>query len=148
MTTVYLVWNKNKTECVGFTDRENAEQAAGVKRLQNPCSTLAEAWRETYADDEPKLKFRIEPVDPAQIALMESARDARNDEISHQQNLRIEAQDFAEELRSKLTTAQLLIKRAVDSGALSIPFQEELEAELCEFLRAVDNKKPAEAGQT
>ncbi len=63
MATVYLVWNENKTECVGFTDEQDAKEAAGVKRLGNPCATLAEAWRETYADDEPKLKFKIQAVE-------------------------------------------------------------------------------------
>lgn len=63
MKTVYLVWNENKTECVGFTDEQDAKEAAGVKRLGNPCATLAEAWRETYADDEPQLKFKIQPVE-------------------------------------------------------------------------------------
>lgn len=63
MAKAYLVWNENRTECVGFTDKDDAEQAAGVKRMRNPCATLAEAWRETYADDEPKLKFKIQQVD-------------------------------------------------------------------------------------
>jgi hypothetical protein len=63
MAKVFLVWNKNRTECVGFTDKDDARQAAGAKRMSNPCATLAEAWRETYADDEPKLKFEIQEVE-------------------------------------------------------------------------------------
>lgn len=63
MAKVHLVWNKNKTECVGFTDKDDAKQAAGVKRLGNPCASLAEAWRETYADDEPRAKFEVQEVE-------------------------------------------------------------------------------------
>lgn len=63
MSKVYLVWNKNRTECVGFTDEDDAYQAAGKKRLGNPCASLAEQWRELYADDEPRMKFEVQEVD-------------------------------------------------------------------------------------
>jgi len=63
MAKVFLVWNENKSECVGFTDEDDAKQAAGKKRLSNPCSALAEQWRELYADDEPQIKFKIQEVE-------------------------------------------------------------------------------------
>ena len=63
MAVTYLVWNKNKTECVGFKDEDDALQAAGKKRMGNPCASLAEAWREMYADDNPNAKFKIEAVE-------------------------------------------------------------------------------------
>ncbi len=63
MATVYLVWNKNRTECVGFTDKDDAYEASGRKRLGNPCASLAEQWRELYADDEPKIKFEVQEVE-------------------------------------------------------------------------------------
>lgn len=62
MKKVYLVWNKNKTECVGFTDKSDAEQAAGIKRMGNPCSTLADDWRDIYADGGSK-KFKMQEVE-------------------------------------------------------------------------------------
>jgi len=63
MMTVYLVWNEKQTQCVGFTNEKDAKQAAGISRLGNPCSTLALAWREAYAEDQPKLKFKMQPVE-------------------------------------------------------------------------------------
>lgn len=60
---VYLVWNESRTECVGFTDKRDAEEAAGVKKLGNPCSSLADEWRQMYGGDEmgdqPKLGERV-----------------------------------------------------------------------------------------
>lgn len=49
---VYLVWNESRTECVGFADKRDAEEAAGLKRLGNPCSSLAGEWRKMYGEDE------------------------------------------------------------------------------------------------
>lgn len=63
MSKIYLVFNKSGSECVGFTDKRDAEEAAGLKRLGNPCSSLAEEWRELYADDEPRAKFKLVEVD-------------------------------------------------------------------------------------
>lgn len=48
---VYLIWNKNRTECVGFTDKHDAEAAAGIKPLGNPYSSLAGEWRDLMADE-------------------------------------------------------------------------------------------------
>lgn len=62
MSKFYLVWNTGRTECVGFADKEDAYQAAGKKRLGNPCSSLADQWRELYADDEPRTKFEVQEV--------------------------------------------------------------------------------------
>lgn len=60
---VYLVWNEKKTECVGFTDKRDAEAAAGIKPLGNPFSTLAGEWRDVMADewngDQPKASERV-----------------------------------------------------------------------------------------
>lgn len=65
MAKVILVWNPQKTECVGFLERDanrnafdcgsdgDAEHAAGGFRW-NPVSSLADSFREQYedADDE------------------------------------------------------------------------------------------------
>jgi hypothetical protein len=63
MSKAYLVWNEGKTECVGFTDKSDAQQAAGIRKMGNPCSALTDAWRELYADDEPKLKFDMQEIE-------------------------------------------------------------------------------------
>ncbi|SER51175.1 hypothetical protein SAMN05216409_13312 [Pseudomonas lutea] len=63
MAKLYLVWNENKSECIGFTDKHDAEQAAGLTEIGLECATLTEAWREIYADDEPDEQFEIQEVD-------------------------------------------------------------------------------------
>lgn len=50
--SLYLIWNSNRTECVGFTDKSDAYEAAGIYPLRNGCATLANEWRQMYADDE------------------------------------------------------------------------------------------------
>ncbi len=65
MAKTYLVWNENKTECVGFKCKDDAEQAAGLLPLSNPCSTLALEWREAFAYDEPDTIFEMEEVSSA-----------------------------------------------------------------------------------
>lgn len=66
MNMVYLVWNDDRTECVGFTDRRDADAAAGVRRAVESASTLAEFFRENYADEDifeaPQKVFQVEPV--------------------------------------------------------------------------------------
>lgn len=62
MAKTYLVWNENKTECVGFKDKDDAEQAAGLLPLGDICSTLALEWRDNFAYDEPDMVFEIEEV--------------------------------------------------------------------------------------
>lgn len=59
MKTIYLVWNEAGNECVGFEDREDADYAATGFDEGNGVSTLAEAFRETYADDDPDAEFEI-----------------------------------------------------------------------------------------
>ncbi|MCE0757138.1 hypothetical protein LU683_30100 [Pseudomonas asiatica] len=63
MSKVYLVWNKGRTECVGFTDKDDTYQAAGKNRLGNPCASLSEQWRELYADDDPRMKFEVQEIE-------------------------------------------------------------------------------------
>lgn len=49
---MWLVFNKGRSECVGFTDKQDAEQAAGIHPLGVFHSTLAGEWRQTYAGDD------------------------------------------------------------------------------------------------
>jgi hypothetical protein len=53
----------------------------------------------------------------ADLHLASLARDAHNDELTHQKNLCIEAQDYAENLQSELTKARELIERGDLAGA-------------------------------
>ena len=66
MGKVYLIWNDNKSECVGFTDRREAEEAAGIRKVVHSAPTLAEFFRENYADedifDAPERVFEIQEV--------------------------------------------------------------------------------------
>lgn len=49
MATVYLVWNSDKSECVGFTDKKDAQFAAtGNTRGAFGVSYIADLWREAY----------------------------------------------------------------------------------------------------
>ena len=50
--TVFLVWNENRSECVGFTDKNDAYQAAGLAPAHDSASTLAEFFRGNYADED------------------------------------------------------------------------------------------------
>lgn len=60
MKTIYLVWNSALSECVGFEDREDADYAAtGIDCSTSGVSTLAEAFRETYAEDDPLAEFEV-----------------------------------------------------------------------------------------
>ncbi|WP_146118118.1 hypothetical protein [Pseudomonas poae] len=65
MTTIYLVWNESGTECVGFDDRADADYAATGFASGNGggVSTLAEAFRENYADDDPDAEFEITEIE-------------------------------------------------------------------------------------
>ncbi len=65
MSKIYLVWNARRTQCAGFSKKEDADQAAGNQPLGNPCSCLAEQWREIYADGDPDLTFEVQEVDLA-----------------------------------------------------------------------------------
>lgn len=60
---LHLVWNHNRTECVGFTDKDDAKQAAGIKGLSAVHSTLAYEFREVFALQEPKEKFTLQTID-------------------------------------------------------------------------------------
>lgn len=67
---LWIVWNDAKTQCVGFTNKQDAEEAAGIKPLRGICSSLAVQWRDMYADEwngkQPKAsdrkRFEIEKV--------------------------------------------------------------------------------------
>ena len=65
---VFLVWNIDRSECVGFTDKREAEEAAGVRPVVNgSAATLAEFFRSNYADedifDAPEQIFDIQEVE-------------------------------------------------------------------------------------
>ena len=74
MAKVVLVWNPQKTECVGFLEREpdgstwdcgsdgGAEHAAGGMRW-NPVSTLADSFREQYEDVDDECFMQTIEVD-------------------------------------------------------------------------------------
>ncbi|MEB0108263.1 hypothetical protein [Pseudomonas sp. MH9.3] len=59
MTTIYLVWNEAGSECVGFEDLADARFAATGFSATGEYSTLAEAFRDTYADDDADAEFEI-----------------------------------------------------------------------------------------
>lgn len=59
MVKVYLVFSKDGSECVGFINKNDAEQASGIQRLGNPCSTLADVWRDLEADHNTRKKFKM-----------------------------------------------------------------------------------------
>ena len=67
MRNLYLVWNEDRTECVGFKDKNDAYDAAGISRPSESASTLAEFFRSNYADedifDEPEKVFEIQEID-------------------------------------------------------------------------------------
>ena len=67
MAKVYLVWNENRSECAGFTDLRDAAEAAGTRRVGAACSSLAEFFRDTYADEDifekPEKVFEIQEID-------------------------------------------------------------------------------------
>lgn len=64
---VFLIWNEDESEGVVFTDRRDAEDAAGISRPSIHASTLAESFRSIYADedifDEPVHIFEIQEID-------------------------------------------------------------------------------------
>lgn len=69
MSTVYLVWNDDRSECVGFTDKADALQASGDEGVGVFAggSTLAEFFRSNYADEyifeEPERVFEVQEVE-------------------------------------------------------------------------------------
>lgn len=71
MSTVYLVWNADRSECVGFTDIRDAEQAAGIRQAGRGTgggvSTLSEFFRSNFADEdiweEPEQVFEIQEIE-------------------------------------------------------------------------------------
>ncbi|WP_312740495.1 hypothetical protein [Cedecea neteri] len=74
MAKVILVWNPQKTECVGFVERDanssdwdcgsdgDAEHAAGGERC-NPVSSLADNFREQYEDSDELCYSQVVDVD-------------------------------------------------------------------------------------
>ena len=46
MKKLYLVWDETHTECVGFTDRQDAEYARKGNWTNSGVSTVAESFRE------------------------------------------------------------------------------------------------------
>lgn len=67
MAKVYVVWNKGKTEGVCFADEYDAMTAAGKRRPRGECSSLAEYFREAYADEDifekPDQVFEIQEIE-------------------------------------------------------------------------------------
>lgn len=57
MKTIYLVWNEAGNECVGFDDKADADYAATGFSATGEYSTLAEDFRDLYADDDPDAEF-------------------------------------------------------------------------------------------
>lgn len=64
---IHLVWNKQKTECVGFTNRQDAHEAAGLRKVSGSASTLAEHFREMYADED----IFEDPVEVFEVQVIE-----------------------------------------------------------------------------
>ena len=49
-TTLYLVWNSNKSECVGFLDKQDAKYASTGTQTSIGYSSIAGEFREIYED--------------------------------------------------------------------------------------------------
>lgn len=49
---LHLVWNKPRNECVGFIDKADALHAATGRTPRGYESTLANAWRDIYGEDQ------------------------------------------------------------------------------------------------
>lgn len=63
MKKIYLVWNEARSECVGFDDLADASFASTGFTATGEYSTLAEAFRDTYADDDPGAEFEITEIE-------------------------------------------------------------------------------------
>lgn len=86
MAKVVLVWNPQKTECVGFLERDpdssnwdcgsdgDAEHAAGGMKW-NPVSSLADSFREQYEDDEEQCLVQTIEVDQSLATSVEREDD-------------------------------------------------------------------------
>jgi|GEM_PF-1210136 len=86
MAKVVLVWNPQKTECVGFLEREpdgstwdcgsdgDAEHAAGGMRW-NPVSTLADSFREQYEDVDDECFMQTIEVDQSLADAVEREKE-------------------------------------------------------------------------
>lgn len=97
MSALFVVFNKNRTEGAAFTDRADAYQAAGIEPMSNPCSSLAAAWREIYADDEPRARFVVAAVETGD---------------GHVEALEASVRQLSECLQSALTGGQVSAKKA------------------------------------
>lgn len=64
-TTLYLVWNHGKSECVGFLDQMDADFAStgDPEFTQFGYSTLADSFREVYEDEADEQDFEIQKVE-------------------------------------------------------------------------------------
>lgn len=51
MSKLYLVWNREKNECVGFLDPDDADYARSGFQTTNGVSSLADTFRELYEFD-------------------------------------------------------------------------------------------------
>lgn len=56
--TYYIVFNKSRTEGVIFDDEKDAKHAAGIKRVRQLYSSLADHFEEAYAEK----KLKVEKV--------------------------------------------------------------------------------------
>lgn len=97
MSVLFVVFNENRTQGVAFTDQDDAFQAAGLSPMGNPCSSLAAAWREIYAEDEPRARFVVSAVETG---------------VEHVKALERSVQELSECLQSTLTGGQVNAKKA------------------------------------
>lgn len=69
---LYLVWNKGKSECVGFMNKGDAKYASTGVSYSCSVSTTAESFREVYEDEADEQDFIITEV---MIEAQESGHD-------------------------------------------------------------------------
>lgn len=60
--TVYLVWNKSHSECVGFDDKQDAKYASTGRQTSLGYSSLAGEFREVYEDEIGEGNFDITEI--------------------------------------------------------------------------------------
>lgn len=55
----YLVWNDEAKEGVVFSDADDADYARSGFRTTQGVSTLADEFREIYAEDDEGIEFKV-----------------------------------------------------------------------------------------
>ena len=63
MAKVFLVWNETMTECVGFTDAADAKFASTGDSGGMPYSSLADSFRDLYAEDAEDEELTMVEID-------------------------------------------------------------------------------------